>query len=142
MTAALNAKYEKAAQIRDKRKAKQTEQAGDWKGFVACELTDKQKEAAKQLRADADRLFDNVFSMVEDGYKLSFSVDNYNGMYICSATCKDKASPNNGMTLTGRGGAMLGAMASLWYKHDVVLERVWGGVEARRTNHPDEDELG
>jgi len=131
---------------RDQKKAaaasKSNSAEGAWKGFISLELTDRQKAEVKALQADPDRVFDNVFSLIDDGYKISFSYDTYHDMYICSATGKDPKSPNNGLTLTGRGGKVLGAMAALWYKHDVVTERVWGEPEAHRRREVSEEDVG
>lgn len=142
MTAVLNQRDEKKAARAAAKTSKASTAANDWKGFIALELSDSQKTAAKVLRDDPERLFDNVFGAVDDLYKLSFSYDTYNGMYIASYTCKDAKSPNNGLTLSGRGGTLLGAMASLWYKHAVVLERVWGEAEQKRSRTSEEDDLG
>lgn len=105
-------------------KAKKADQDG-WKGFVSLELNDQQKAEAKKLMIDHERTVDNVWALVDDGYKISVSYDAYHSAYVCAATCRDALSVNNGLTLTGRGGGILAAMASLWYKHDVVCGRNW-----------------
>lgn len=134
---ALDAKSEKRAA----RRANPAKDDG-WRGFVALELTEAQKIGAKALREDAERLYDNVFGMIDDGYKLTFSYDSYNGAYVCSVTCRDKGSANNGLTLTARGGSTISAMASLWYKHDVVLARQWGNAVVQGGQRMREDDLG
>lgn len=128
----------------DKKAAKAAERpASDgWKGFVNLELSDAQKAEAKKLLADADRVTDNVWKLVDDGYKVSFSYDGYHGAYLCAVTCQDKSSVNVGLTLTGRGGGILAAMASLWYKHDVVLERNWTSMSVQGPRGMALDELG
>lgn len=126
----------------NRQRAKTSKKADEWKAFVQLELTTAQKVEVKKLRDDADRLFDSVFGTVEEGYKLTFSLDTYNNAYVCSLTGKGDDNPNNGLTLSGRGGSILGAMASLWYKHDVVLERDWTSANTAKPREIDEDDVG
>ena len=142
MSAIQNAKDAKRDEKKAAAASKSKSANSEWKGFITLELTDGQKTEVKALQADADRVFDNVFSLIDDGYKISFSYDAFHDMYICSATGKNPKSPNNGLTLTGRGGKILGAMASLWYKHDVVTERVWGEPENHRKRDVSEEDVG
>src|SRR5688572_11326457 len=136
-----NAAQEKKDEGRSARQQKPKDDVV-WKGFVACELTDAQKAIVKAMRQDTERVWGRVIALVDDLYKLSLSVDAYNGMYIASLTCKDKQSRNNGMTLSGRGGSLIGAMAALIYKHDVVLEEDWTNVGMKSVSTPDEDDVG
>lgn len=142
MTGVLNARDEKRAAAAEKKKKRQSEADNTWKGFVQLELNEYDKTQAKLLRDDGERLADNVFGLVDDLYKVSLSYDTYNDMYVCSATGKDPKSPNNGLTLTGRGGSLLGAMAAFWYKHDVLLDHDWTTAEARGRKSGGEDDIG
>jgi len=110
----------------NRREAAVAKNGGDgWKGFVNVELTEKQKPEAKKMMADFARLWDNVVSLVDIGYKMTFSYDEGHDAYNLSLTCRDVKSPNYGYTLSGRGGSEAAAFASFWYKHSIILEEVW-----------------
>lgn len=100
--------------------------ANSWKGFVQCELTDAQKQAAKMwIQQNSDDVFPLFFSLVDDSFKVSISFDYYNNSYVASATCREPKLPANGWTLSGRGGTVFNAVASLMFKHLVVFADGW-----------------
>lgn len=131
----------------EKRSARKTTQAtrpanDGWRGFVQLELVEADKPAVRALRDDPERLADNVYGMVDDGYKLSISYDTGNDSYVFSATGKREAGRNAGLTLTGRGGAIVSAMAALWYKHDTLLQRDWSNAATKTGKKFDPDDVG
>lgn len=135
---------EKAAQDKKTKArlaAKGAAQADGWKGFVNVELTDEQKADAKRLLGDGERLWDNLLSLVEENHKLTISHDDMRSAYNVSITCKARGNPNEGLTLTGRGGSFIAAAVSLWYKHDVVLQGVWGRATTNTGNTMAADEF-
>lgn len=124
-------------------KGAQPTQSGDgWKGFVNVELTDAQKPLVKALCSHADHLWTVIWDLIDASYKLTISNDAAHNSYNVSMTCRNQRDPNNGLTLTGRGGTVLGAMASFVFKHETLLEGKWSGAEARSPGRVDEDYLG
>lgn len=107
---------------------------GDWKGFVACELNEAQKAQVKLLFDKPDHLWTVVWDLVGASYKLTISQDDYNGTFNVSMTSRGTKDINAGLTLTGRGGSVLGALAAFVYKHETVLEGDWtsAGTQGRR----------
>lgn len=134
----------KAENKRSARTDAKTQRPNDdgWRGFVQLELVEADKPAVRALRDDSERLSDNVYGMVDSGYKLSFAYDTGNDSYIVSATGKRESGKNAGLTLTGRGGAIVSAMAALWYKHDTLLARDWSNAATKTGRKFDPDDVG
>lgn len=125
------------------RKKAVTPKVDGWKGFVQVELNEAQKMQVKALRDNAmPQVWANVVGLIDEGYKLSLSFDTYNDAYVCAVTSKDVDSPNNGLTLTSRGGTLDGAVASFWYKHTSVLDGVWNNVPVKGIRKVGEDDVG
>lgn len=116
--------------------------SGDgWKGFVNVELTDTQKPLVKALMTQGDHLWTVVWDLIDAGYKLTMSNDPSHNSYNVSMTCRVPKDPNNGLTLTGRGGTVLGAMASFVFKHETILEGRWDTIGSNTPRKPDQDYL-
>lgn len=140
----LMAQVERAKEARSRKSPVKSEQKSDlWKGFVACELTEADKVRLKSWRTDnEERLWDRFFTAVDDGYKLSLSFDAHGNAYVASMTGKATGTGNDGMTLSGRGGTLHNAVASLIFKHEVLLERDWSGAGMQTSRQPDSDYVG
>ena len=96
-----------------------------FKGFIQCDLTDKQKAA---LKASAFTLEDGdsaIAKLNEQGYKFGLSYDSYNSCYQCSMNCGIEDSVNNGWCLTGRGSSPMKALKQVLYKHFQVFREDW-----------------
>lgn len=140
MTAVNEARAERRAAARDKRKASA---AGDgWRGFVNVELSVADKEAIKLGDASFDDAWGFLMQRVLDGYKLSLSFDHSNSSWIASLTCKRSSDPNVGLCLTARGGRVEGAVLALWYKDDVLLARSWSGRAQGGRSAYEADDIG
>lgn len=125
------------------REAARTKATADgWIGFVNIELSEAQKPLVRALASDPARLWDNLMTLVDAGYKLSVALDTYNNSYNVSMTCKNDRDKNKGRTLTGRGGSVAGAMASFWFKHDAILEGDWSGHDTRTGAKAADDFVG
>lgn len=116
--------------------------ADGWKGFVNCELNEQQKVACKALRDNSAAVWTTVEDLVGGQYKASMSYSPEQDVYNFSMTCKAAKDVNNGLTLTGRGGTLVGAMASFVYKHSIVLESDWTTAALARSGQADEDFVG
>lgn len=110
--------------------AKSRAMADGWKGFINLELSDAQKTDARRWMEDPARVWDNIFTLVFAGYKLTLSYDATRSAYNLSMTCKATDDPNNGYTLSGRGGSEIAAAVSFWYKHSEVCQGRWPLVGA------------
>ena len=113
-----------------------------WKGFVDVELTPQEKEAVKALIPKVDDVWSEVLRLVFQGYKLTLSYDGRHNSHNASLTCRSEGDPNNGYTLSGRGGTVWSAVCSLWYKHDVALQGHWDTAKMQQQKLWDDDDVG
>ena len=128
---------DKALEKRDKARtaAKARAAADDWKGFVNLELDDRQKNEARRMLTDAERVWDNIFQLVFSGYKMTLSYDADRSAFNLSMTCRLAGDPNEGYTLSGRGGSEIAAAVSFWYKHSVVCQGRWPTAQSSEGRH-------
>jgi len=117
-------------------------EADGWKGFVNVEIPEAQKDQVKSLRNKPDELWRVILDLVENGYKMSVTCDQKYSLYNLSLTCKNPKDVNNGYTLSGRGGTLLGAMASFVYKHATILEGAWADAGSKAPGAFDGDFVG
>ena len=100
---------------------------GPWLGFVDIVLSDEDKASLSSMNFEDGDAFSFLEDMVEDGYKVSLSQDTAHDCYIAAATGSTDGNPNRGYTMAGRGPSLLGALASLAYKHRTLCQQgVWG----------------
>jgi len=100
--------------------------------FVRCDLTTEDKHRLGQREFDPGRVFDQIHSLVEVGYKFSVSLQSDKTSYIASLYDRDAESKTNGYTLTGRGRSVPNAIDALLYKHYDLLDGIWpasGGTD-------------
>lgn len=138
MTVVNEARAERRDAARRKRKGAPDDTA--WRGFVQCELSDLDKQHVRELLAAGETAWEYLLALVVEGYKLTLSFDYSNSSWVASLTCKRSSDPNVGLTLTARGGTVVGAMVALFYKDDAVLKREWAGraaVDSRRFSETD-----
>lgn len=120
------------------RKSSKKTDTPEWKGFVDCNLDKAMKEAAKKWIASnaADQMV-KVSELVDDGYKVSFSLDRYHDAYQASMSYQVNGGPNSGYTLSARGPDLAGAVGMLLYKHFIVLEGDWSqGAKRSKDTDP------
>jgi len=94
--------------------------------FVRFELSRSEKaEFARSLPPDMPRVWDTLYSLLEDGHKLSLSYDAQNQCYIASLTCNGGSrAQNHHAVLSARADSADTALALLLYK-DSLLEGYW-----------------
>jgi hypothetical protein len=82
--------------------------------------------AEVQAKYGSGRLFvDTVAAMCEQGYRFGVSYNHQSDAFICSVTCKNVDSPNNGCTFTSFAGTWHEAMMLALYKHYDVAGEKW-----------------
>lgn len=131
-----------ASKARTPRGAQPTPAGDGWKGFVNVELLDAHKPLVKASQENPDRLWVVIWDLIDGGYKLTISNDAQHNSYNVSMTCRAAKDVNNGLTLTGRGGSVLGAVASFVFKHDVLLEGDWTTGSTAQRGSGGEDYFG
>lgn len=134
---------DKVLEKRDKARAaaKAAATADGWKGFVNLDLDDRQRNEARGMIADPERVWDNIFQLVFSGYKMTLSYDANRSAFNLSMTCRVAGDANEGYTLSGRGGSEIAAAASFWYKHAVACEGRWPTGQSSGGQHFRPDQL-
>lgn len=134
-----DAKLDRKQKSKDEAKARAS--ADGWKGFINVELTDQQKPEVKELMRDMQSVWDEVIDLIAADYKLTVSFDGERSAWNASLTCRSTADRNGGLTLTGRGGSFVAALAALVYKHVRILNRDWSSALQQVAMHWDVDDV-
>lgn len=74
---------------------------------------------------DVDSITQGVTALLEAGYRIGFSYDFQRQNYICSLTCRNAESVNEGKTLTSFADNWIDALRATLYKHFILLEMDW-----------------
>lgn len=103
--------------------------------FCAISLDTPGKEAAKSWLAKNAKDIDNFATiMVRDGWKTSFSWDDYNDCFISSATMRDEGHKNYDICVTSRSDNMWDAMLLNYYKIYVLFKEQKLPTEKQKDN--------
>lgn len=113
-----------------------------WRGFVNYSLTAGDKEALKSGVVEYADAWDGVLDLVMRGYKASITYDDKNSSWVFSMTCQTTEEVNAGLTLSGRGGTLDGAVCSLWYRHENVMGGDWTKYVERQQEMWKADDFG
>lgn len=108
-----------------------TGKKGAWdytfRGFVACSLTEADRaefyEWSKLITAE--KLLEEIFWLVERGYKFSWSLGGTNNSCIATLTCNDPLSEDKGLALSGFADDLWQAAYVCYFKHSVKLNGSW-----------------
>lgn len=93
--------------------------------FIRCELTDAHKQDLKsRVKAGYDG-WDNLQSLIEDGYRVTVKYDTWSSSPACFIQQMAEDGDNQGCILSGRGRTVHGAILEALYKHFVVFDGVW-----------------
>ena len=97
-----------------------------FKGFININLTDDDKATIKATSLTPEQLMDLLDGFIDDGYKFTFSYDDYSRCYQCIGTHKDSEHPDYGVLLSGRGSTTLKAFKQWWYMvSNMIGESDW-----------------
>lgn len=111
---------------------KPTTTAKTWEvQFVQCELDKATKAAVKAWDVKYTATFDGLDSLITEGYKISYSHDNYHDCVGVFMTMPKLDHEHHGYCLTARGPNWLEAAKVLVYKHFTILQANWGTVVNR-----------
>lgn len=113
------------ARGKSQRNASGTGNSGSWTKFVEIPLTGVKKADIEKVFGSPDVVSDTFEKLVDEGYRMSFSKDYRQDAVICSVTCKQEGSPNEGCTFTAFAGSWFAALQVALYKHFVVSKENW-----------------
>lgn len=111
-------------------KPKKNVVSGEWGGFATIQLSLEHKEMFGAWDLEDDDIWVLATSLIMSGYKLTLSYNDANQSYSASLTCRDKASVNAGLTLSGYASTWYQALRVVLFKHEVVANGDWGGVKS------------
>jgi len=93
--------------------------------FVNVRLAPEFEEMAADYSTNLDILTDGLITLTESGYKVTLSYDFQRGNHICTLTCRNEESANNGKTMSSFGASMQDSIAAALVKHYHQTEAVW-----------------
>jgi len=100
----------------------------EFKGFISCELSEKQRQALKAIPISLEELDNTLTKLIEDNYKVSMSWDTYNSCYQAFLSTTDDQSEHSGWILSGRGSTASKSLKQLFYKHFTILKEQWSSA--------------
>lgn len=103
--------------------AKRVEQA--WDGgnfhFVTVSVSAEDMPKIEELYGSPEAVFDFLQETVGEGLKVSFALNDKNGMVVCSLFDRRKDSPSTGACLTGGAATWYDALRVVAYKYTALL---------------------
>lgn len=106
----------------------------EFKGYVNYVLSEGDKTAYSGWDVDDHDLWLLIAGHQQCGYKLSVSFNPKNDTFNATYICNDLASPNAGYCLSAFAPDWYNAVKVLAFKHDIVLDGVWKGENAKEAN--------
>ena len=104
---------------------------GSFKGYIQHSLTAEEKKGYEAWDCTPEDLWDGIERLVDSGYKLSTSHDDYNNTRQASLTCNNPKHPDYGWVLVARAPDSFNAIALVMFKHVVLLGGDWSEFHAR-----------
>ena len=97
-----------------------------FKGFINIPLTDDLKTLIKNKPFSDEVFAQALYDWHYQGFKLTFSHDDYQHCFQCIGTRQDKDHPDYGILLTGRGSSPLKAFKQwLFMATEIIGETPW-----------------
>lgn len=104
--------------------------------FVEVELTLEDKQALRDGWRPMDDFLDYQERLIDEGYKVSYSIDEKKSTVIYAVSGKNSPCKNIGRTMVGRGGSLEQAWLAFAYKFEHYC---YDGVFPRDTQSFQED---
>lgn len=101
--------------------------------FIDVRLSEDDKDRIQESLSSGNITFDAIFDLLEEGYKFGLRRDERNYTYVATLT-DQRTTPTR--VLSGRGSIPINSIASLLYRHLVLLGGDWeaNGADARNTD--------
>ncbi len=114
-------------------KAKNTKvKSAEFMGYHKINLDDKQNALFDEQYASAVPPLSDIDILINNGYKLSFSWDDYNSGVSASLYAKNQKMEWAGYTLSAWAGDAQTALNLLLFKHFIVAKERWEIVKPER----------
>jgi len=116
----------------DKPKPKPTQPRFNDVQFVNWSLTVEEKAAVKAWALTLEEYDNFVGGLVEAGYKITVSYDNFRSCFTASIVPTKDAKSNQGYILTGKGSTPLKAVRQAMYIHFYVMDGEWSSYSTAK----------
>lgn len=116
----------------DKPKRKPTQPRFNDVQFVNWSLSADEKAACREWSLVLDDYDDAVGSLIEAGYKVTVSYDNFRSCYTASIVPTKDAKSNQGYILTGKGSTSLKAIKRALYIHFHIMGEEWAAYSTAK----------
>jgi hypothetical protein len=93
--------------------------------FINWSLSDDERAACKAWALSLEDYDNALISLVEAGYKITISYDNYRSCFTCSVVATPDAKSNQGYILAGKGSTPLKAAKQALYIHFHIMGEDW-----------------
>lgn len=100
--------------------------------FVNWSLSENEKQACKAWELSTDDYANAIGSLVEGGYKVTLSYDNYRACFTASIVPTKDAKSNQGYILTGKGSNPLKAAKQALYIHFHIMGEEWAAYSTSK----------
>lgn len=91
-----------------KRKSKpQSSSNSAFRGFLNINLTDEDRSIIKSAKYDLSEFTTDLDKWIDNGFKFTFSYDDYSHCFQCIGTRYDKEHRDYGILMTGRGSTAI-----------------------------------
>lgn len=115
---------------------RQDSRKSEWLGFFNYYLSEEEKVSIRTL-VDSKKKPDSsdiLNSLAKQNYKVTFSLNETNGSYVCSVTGK-VGNPNRGYTLAVTHVDLIVALYAIWFVVVEVYQEGEWPVEQEHTNN-------
>jgi hypothetical protein len=106
-------------------KTKKAVKKAEWKGYIKVSLTKEQDAEFDVWKETVTDVFAWMDTLVGDGYKLSFSFDDYHSGVSAALYASGAKMETAGYSLTSWGENVEEAYLMLCYKHFVICNQFW-----------------
>lgn len=113
------------ADIKRRKTSKPTQNGNGFQDFEFVEMRlDASDKAQFQayVSSSADELWDDLYTLIQAGYKLSVSYMDNNDCFIASLTCRSDGDPNYNRVLSSRSDSFIDAVLLGVYKTTVLCK--------------------
>lgn len=113
----------------------------DWQQatFINRDLTTQEAEACKLWEFSEEEAFDTLEKITQEGYKVTFRLDEYHHCAGCWLLPEKTHLDNAGKILTGRGSSAYKAFKQVYYKHAVLFSELWPS-DPSQADYPEIDD--
>lgn len=100
--------------------------------FVNWALSAEDKTACKEWELSVDDYSDAIGSLIEGGYKVTVSYDDFRSCFTASIVPTKDAKSNQGYILTGKGSNPLKAIRQVLFIHYRIMGEEWAAYSTAK----------